>query len=216
MKILSGIAVLAVLTAGAATPSFATLLPVNGTVPVPVTTFVGADFTSLGTTGSQAYSVTSTSGLDSGFIGASVGTYTLNPFGANDLTFVYQVFVSTGDVTRITNTNFSGFNLDVAQAPFGASTNAAETADLNTLGVVGFNFTPPLSNELTAGQETYLLIVNTNATNFTTGNISIIDGATATVAGFQPAATPEPSTLSLLGTGLLAVGAGLRRKMLKK
>ena len=212
MKILSGIAVLALLTAGAATPSFATAITPGATV-VPNTVTFGGTFTSLGSI-ATTYAIDG----DSGQVGASVGTWSLNPFGANDLTFVYQVFVNTGDVARVTGSNFSGFSLDVEQAPFGSSTNAAVTADLNTLGVVGFNFTPPLSNELTAGQETYLLIVNTNATAFNPGIISVIDGATATVDGFETttAATPEPSTLSLLGTGLLAVGAGLRRKMRRK
>jgi hypothetical protein len=75
--------------------------------------------------------------------------------------------------------------------------------------VVGFDFNPNLLPVATS----YLLIVDTNATGFTSGPMSVIDDNTFTTPGFAPANTPEPSTLSLLGTGLLAAGAGLRRKM---
>src|SRR5215472_2965251 len=155
MKFLSGITVLAVLMAGAATPSFATLITPGQTVTTltgPV--FNNSDFTTLASIGSQPYS----QGADAGQFGTSVGFWTHNPFGPNDLTFVYQVFVSAGDATRITASTFSGFNLDVSQSVYGASTNAAVSADLNSLGVVGFNFTPPVSNELGPGMETELLI----------------------------------------------------------
>ena len=75
--------------------------------------------------------------------------------------------------------------------------------------MVGFDFNPNLLPVSTS----YLLIVDTNANGFTTGPMSVIDDNTFTTPGFAPANTPEPSTLSLLGTGLLAAGAGLRRKM---
>jgi len=213
MKILSGIPVLALLMVGAVTPSFATSLPVNGTVvPNTVATFFG--FNTLGVIASESYSATPASGPpDTGTIETAVGTWSGNPFGPNDLTFVYIVLASSGDVTRVTGSDFAGFNIDVEQLAEGSNSNPAISADLNSLGVVGFNFTPPVSNELGPGKETYLLIVNTNATIFTAGTVSVIDAATATDPAFEPTVAPEPSTLSLLGTGLLAVGAGLRRRM---
>jgi len=211
MKILSGISVLALLMAGAVTPSFATLLSPGQTV-VPGST--SGSFFPVTPVLIEPYSATPASGpADTGTVLTQVGTFTGNPFGANDLTFLYEVQVTSGDMARVTTSDFSGFNVDVAQVPVGGSTNAAVSADMNNLGVVGFNFTPPIGNELGPGMETYLLIVNTNATSFVPGTISVIDAATATVNGYAPAVAPEPSSLCLLGTGLLAAGAGFRRRM---
>jgi hypothetical protein len=90
--------------------------------------------------------------------------------------------------------------------------NASLTSDGTTLGV---GFLSP--DSLAAGDTSYALIINTNLTNFSAGMFSLQDGQTGNFQGFVPgAATPEPSTLSLLGTGRLAVGAGLRRRMLRK
>ena len=51
-----------------------------------------------------------------------------------------------------------------------------------------------------------------------TGNVSVIGGGVATVASFEPFGavipTPEPSSLLLLGTGLLSALGVLRRKLL--
>jgi hypothetical protein len=211
MKVLSGISVLALLLAGATAPSFATALAPGGTV-VPGAPTPGG-FTTLADTGVQNYSYGN--GVDTGTYESLVGTFTGNPFGANDMTFLYQVTVTGGDIQHISGFNFGTgqWLIDVAQtsfSPFGG-TVAAATADFD-FGVVEFDFPGP-NGALVPGDTSLLLIINTNAPTWTAGTIGLLDGGGTTEPGFMPAATPEPSTLSLLGTGLLAAGAGLRRKM---
>jgi hypothetical protein len=150
------------------------------------------------------------SGAEQGFVGESVGTWTDNPFGATDLTYIYQVYVSDGDIQHLSGSDFSGFSLDVEQYP-DDGTNPATNADLNA-GVIEFNF---LGNGLSSTEESYWLIVNTDTPYFTTGSIDLNEGGT-TLNGYAPAATPEPSTLTLLGTGLLGIAAGWRRRILRK
>ena len=205
MKILSGISIAALLMAGAATPSFATSLAPGATViPTNVATF---NFNSLATTGPVAY----TMGDDSGTIQEWVGTWTGNPVAGDDIVFVYQVSITSGDGGRVTGGSYAGFNTDVFTNQDGAGTTAPVDAarSAGTGVVVGFDFNP----NLLPGATSFLLIVDTNANTWVAGPMSVIDDNTFTTPGFAPAATPEPSTLSLLGTGLLAAGAGLRRKM---
>ena len=213
MKVLSGISVLALLIAGAATPSFATSLTPGSVVAPEVVTAFG--------------SLVADTGVINFSFGGDVGTveeviannWTNNPFGASDLTFVYQITVTSGNIDRLTTESFAvpGISIDVAQSsqglfgppyPTTQATSASLTSDGTTLG---FGF--PLPDGLKPGNNSYLLIVNTNLTNYEPGVFSLQDGQTQNFQGFVPSATPEPSTLSLLGTGLLAVGAGLRRKM---
>ena len=218
MKILSGISVLALLIAGAATPSFATsLTPGNVVVPNVVTGSANI----LVDTGVVAFNF----GGDVGTVQeVVVSDFTASPF-AGDISFVYQITVSAGNILNLTTETFAipGISIDVAQADEGiygppVGNTAAASADLTSDGTtLGFGFTPP--NGLGAGDVSYLLIINTNMTTYEAGLFSLQDGQTKNFDGYVPAATspvPEPSTLSLLGTGLLAAGAGLRRKMLRK
>ena len=81
-------------------------------------------------------------------------------------------------------------------------------------GVVGFNYQ---STNLTGTDSTQLLVVQTNATNYMAGLLSIQDRQSANGLGFQPvAATPEPVSMTLLGGGLALLGAVRLRKKNKK
>ena len=128
------------------------------------------------------------------------------------LDFEIQIDSSTGteNVGRVTTANFAGFTTDVGYNSLFTSTdgdNAGSTVqpssvDRNGTGTtIGFTLGP---TGIGPGNSSDILVIETNATSFTTGGISLIDGATANVAGFAPTA-PEASSVTLL---LLVLGVG--------
>jgi hypothetical protein len=78
--------------------------------------------------------------------------------------------------------------------------------------VVSFNF-DQFGNDIAAGETTVMLVIETNATNFAPGFVSAQDGTAGSGTAFQPtgASVPEPASLMLLGSGLLAIAAFLRK-----
>ena len=141
------------------------------------------------------------------------------------LDFYYQVVndaSSSTDIARESDANFAGFEtwtgfrLDGASLPGGIFTDGGIlpfTADRDGAGiVVGFNFGPLPGDRILEGTTSAVLVISTNATMYTIGNASIIDGGTATVEAFQPAAIPEPSTAMLVCAGLASVVVGLKRR----
>lgn len=191
-------------------------------VPVPNTT--AAQGTLLASLLSP-YSFSTTAGTTSGTLLAAVYR---NPSGTLD--FLYQVMNSAGSATalaRESDTSFLGFATQVAFRTDGASLPGGAgfvngtagivpvTADRDASGTtVGFNFVPaPPGTKIPPGTTSAVLVISTDATAYTNGNASVIDGGTQTVAAFQPLAAttvPEPATYALFGAGLLAF-AGVRR-----
>jgi hypothetical protein len=91
---------------------------------------------------------------------------------------------------------------------------APELADRVSPGdTVGFGFNAPVFLPVAPGQTSNVLIIETDATNFKSGSLNIIDGGVTTVAAYEPAAgntAPEPNFLLPLCVGLLAL-AGFRQ-----
>lgn len=155
--------------------------------------------------------------------------------GAGTLDFYYQLantssVTQTGQIARTTDFSFAGFSTDVGfrldggsvsgdQANFVNGTKAPITVDRNggVGDVIGFSFNPPDSAKVLRGETSRVLVIKTNATNFTTGTTSVIDGGTRDLATFAPTGTviPEPMSVLLMGSGLLAVGVLRRLKKIR-
>lgn len=144
------------------------------------------------------------------------------PETGTNLDFYYQFSNNSGSqnaIARMTAASFEGFLTDVYQTATGfdlfqPGTNPADTADRSSNGrVVGFNFIPGTQNALDPGETSYIMVVRTDATQYTQGSMGIIDGSGATALAFAPIPEPETYALMLAGLGLLGFA---RRRQLKQ
>jgi hypothetical protein len=168
------------------------------------------------------FSFTTAAGTTSGSVSSAVF---LEPTGTLD--FYYQIAnnaSSASPIARETDISFTGFltylgfRLESRNfAIFVDGTVFPITGDRNSSGSdVGFNFGPADAQKIGPGLTSKVLVISTDATNFASGNVSVMDGGSATVASFQPldsTQVPEPSSLALLGSGLLGVASAIRRKL---
>jgi hypothetical protein len=232
------LAVLVAVLAFAAVPTAhaATLSPGGGGPTTPPDSYtISSSATVLASIQNQTIN---SSGGPTTTVGGTYSTWVLrdpnNPFGANDLTFVYQ-FNNTGGApvpsgttpTAVERISVGDFGVPVVDAAtqsggtlpagmtgtFNGGTGVqASYVDRGPTGLpVGFAFpTGGSGGAITVGSSSRLLIVATNATSFTTGTFAVIDSTTSTNLGYQPtfpSGVPEPASVVMMGLGGLGVGA---------
>ena len=152
--------------------------------------------------------VTSSNGAYSFTLNTAVYSSPGNTFCAGCLTFAYQISnaaTSTDTIGRVSISNFSSWQTDVGISTggmpaaggtaFPTGTDAPGFVDRNTDDAIGFQFSStPFSNAIPPGDTSAVLVVDTNARNFTAGKVNVIDGSVTTVDAFQPAAPGAPNT----------------------
>src|SRR5215472_2016688 len=141
----------------------------------------------------------------------------LNTWCANCLDFVYQFTNNGPDVNqRYTMFNFGSFNIDAGTNPFGVHDPITVSRSMLVNGqVISFNF-DQFADEIQPGTTTVQLVIETDATHFIPGWLSVQDGTASFGAAFQPSVIPEPASLVLMGSGLMAVGGFLRKSRFGK
>jgi len=130
----------------------------------------------------------------------------------SDLDFLYQVQRTGGTdpIGRVSTINYKPTLTDVGicsacspagdlLAAIGPSHVAPQFIGRGAAGDdIVFDFGGSSATQIGDSNESSVLVIRTNATNYTSGSSSVINGGTANVESFAPAAVPEPATAGLL------------------
>jgi hypothetical protein len=135
--------------------------------------------------------------------------------GCLDFAILLQNSSARDTIESISTGNFTGYRTDVGIL---SGLNLPSTVDPDAVSrssdgsTIHFSF---LGSDIPPGSYSDVLVIETDATSFVPGSITVQDDVTVDVAGFAPA--PEPMSLSLLGGGLTLFGViGIRRRMKAK
>lgn len=185
----------------AAAPAAQAIVLDPGTSGSPDLLSLGSGSTLVANTGSLPFSNSAFSGT----IDEWVYEDTANTFGSGDLTWVIQVVNSANSsdaMARVTAGNFATFMTDVGD---NGGANAPSLVDRDTPGhTIGFSWAA--TGGLLAGQTSDLLMIDTNASRFTTGTLAVIDSQTSDLSAYEPSAVPEPPTWAMMLLGFAGLG----------
>jgi hypothetical protein len=177
-----------------------------------------------GSTLVQSITDSFSSGTDSGTLVSSVYTGdTTNPFGADKLTFTYQISNTDSDATatgisRLSLASFNSFSTDVSfQAGTGTDPSYAQRGIAPAGEEVSFDFlNAPLGNgQIVPGKSSSLLVIQTNASAYSRSLAGVGEAQTSNIATLAPISVqppvPEPASIGLLGGAALLLVRRRRR-----
>ncbi|MBV8083299.1 MAG: hypothetical protein JO247_00645 [Chloroflexi bacterium] len=189
----------------------------------PGTNTCAPDVLTVSPSATQVATATNTINVTDPSSGATINaTYTenvyrdpTNTYCANCLTWVVKVansWTSTDTVERVTVSNFAGFSTDIGTDSNGApgmtdtGTQSPVNVERNTSGsVLAWDFNTS-GSEIQPGQTSHLLEIETNATQYKPGTVTVQDGVAGSGPGFGPVVPEVVFVPALAAAGGAAFG----------